>query len=45
MSCKDCEQFGREGKVYYYRFGVANIGIIACEKHFIEVREKLRGDK
>ena len=41
MGCEDCDKFEAEGKVYYYRWGTANIGIIACEKHFKEIREKL----
>ena len=41
MSCNDCDQFHSEGKVFWYRFGTANIGIIACERHFREVRELL----
>jgi hypothetical protein len=41
MGCQDCDKFQQEGKVFYYRFGTANIGIIACERHFREVRELL----
>lgn len=43
MSCKDCDKMDEENKVYYFRFGTANIGIIACEEHFKQVREKLLG--
>lgn len=41
MSCVDCEKFEKEGKVYYIRIETANIGIIACEKHFKICKEKL----
>lgn len=44
MGCDDCDKMDNEGKVYYFRFGTANIGIIACEKHFKEVRQKLLGE-
>ena len=41
MSCSDCEKMDEQGGVYWYRFGAATIGIIACKKHFIEVRDLL----
>ena len=41
VSCKECDRMDTEGKVYYYRWGASNVGIIACEKHFMEVREAL----
>ena len=45
MSCPDCEKFAKEGNVYWYRWGIANIGFICCEKHFLEIREKLEEKK
>jgi hypothetical protein len=41
MSCDDCEEFQKTGDVYYFRWGVANIGIICCDKHFREIRDVL----
>lgn len=42
MSCEACEKFQEEGKVYYYRWGKATVGILACKKHFMEIRDKLQ---
>lgn len=37
MGCEECEkQDGSQG-VAYYRWGTANIGILACPKHAKEV--------
>jgi len=37
MSCEECEkQDGSQG-IAYYRWGIANIGILACPKHAKEV--------
>lgn len=44
MGCNECEKADNEGKVYYFRLGRANIGIIACEEHFKIAREKLMRD-
>lgn len=41
MSCKDCDKFKEEGKIAYYRWDVANIGVIGCEKHLREVFDAL----
>ncbi len=41
MSCDECDKMGDEGEVYYYRWKHANIGIIACIEHFMEIREVL----
>ena len=41
MGCAECDKFEKEGKVYYYRLGKANIGIIACEEHFLQVKKIL----
>lgn len=37
MVCKDCEEYDEKGYVCYYRWGKANIGIIACKKHAAEI--------
>lgn len=39
MSCIDCE----ENPIYgaYFRWKNANVGIIACKKHWLEIREVL----
>jgi len=41
MSCDDCETADQLGHVYWYRWGTANIGIIACKKHAREVIDYL----
>ncbi len=41
MSCKDCDKFEEEGKIAYYRWGTANIGMIGCEKHLVEIFDAL----
>ena len=41
MSCKECEKAEEEGRVYWYRWGIATIGIIACPKHAKEVIDYL----
>jgi len=41
MGCKKCDEFEKTGNIYYLRIDKANIGIICCEEHFKEVREKL----
>jgi hypothetical protein len=41
MSCEECDKFQESGNIYYLRMGIANIGIIACEKHFNEARYKI----
>jgi len=33
MSCDDCDRFEEEGKIAYYRWSKADIGLIGCEKH------------
>ncbi len=42
MSCKDCEEFQESDSHYYFRWGIANIDIRACEKHAAEVMDVLR---
>ena len=38
MSCEDCNREQEEGtRAYYYRWGIANIAIICCEKHAKEI--------
>ncbi len=37
MSCKECDKFEAEGKIAYYRWGKANVGMIGCEKHLKEL--------
>jgi hypothetical protein len=46
MTCEKCEQFEKEGNIYYLRFGNKeigwiNLGLICCEEHFKLAREKL----
>jgi hypothetical protein len=37
MSCKECEEASDDKLVYPYRFGRANVGIVACQEHAKEV--------
>jgi len=39
MSCKNCQSNPLFGA--YYRWKTANIEIVACKKHWLEVREAL----
>ena len=39
MSCKDCDN--NPLREAYYRWGIANVEIIACRKHWLEIREVL----
>jgi hypothetical protein len=39
MSCKDCEERPLRGA--YYRWSNGNVEIVACEKHWREIREVL----
>lgn len=39
MSCIDCEDKPIRGA--YYRWKTANVEIVACEKHWKEIREVL----
>jgi len=41
VGCDECEKAGREGRVAYYRWGKANIGLIGCKEHVLEVIEAL----
>jgi hypothetical protein len=41
MGCESCEKTEALGMVAYYRWGKANIGIIACPKHAKEIIEAL----
>lgn len=40
MSCEDCDKAKFDG-VAYYRWGVADIGIMGCNKHLREVMDAL----
>jgi hypothetical protein len=43
MSCKECERYQNEGMgAYFFRFGIADIAIVACPKHAGEVMAVLR---
>ena len=42
MACTDCEAHGDQGFVAYFRWGVANIGLIGCQQHLREVMAVLR---
>lgn len=51
MSCDECDKYEHDGKIVYFRWGVANIGLIGCPKHLKEVmavirehQNKLRGN-
>lgn len=39
MSCENCEEQPIRGA--YYRWKNANVEIVACEKHWKEIREAL----
>ena len=48
MSCEDCEaaqselhDSPHEALIPYYRWNNANVAIIACDKHFIEIQDVL----
>lgn len=43
MACLECEDNPLKGA--FYRWSNANIEIIACEKHWIEVRDALNKSK
>jgi len=42
MSCDECDKYneGQKG-IAYYRWGTANIGVMACPKHLREVFDAL----
>ena len=42
MSCQECSDFQESNFTSYFRWGVANIEIRACDKHLIEVFDVLR---
>jgi len=49
MGCEDCEKLQQEGLVTFFRYGndeigYATIGIIACNKHFSLLHEKLNAN-
>ena len=39
MSCKKCEEEPIRGA--FYRWKIANVEIIACKEHWLEIREAL----
>jgi hypothetical protein len=41
MSCDECDKYQDEMKVAFYRWGRANIGIMACPTHAREVMDAL----
>lgn len=42
MTCKECEKFQEEGnKIYFYRWKIANVGLLGCEQHAGEIIEVL----
>jgi hypothetical protein len=41
MSCQDCEECQEQGIKSYYRWRNANIEIVACPQHLMEVFEAL----
>jgi len=42
MTCKDCDKHYRKGNIWFFRWKISNIGIIACEKHAKEIMDVLR---
>jgi hypothetical protein len=42
MSCKDCETAQEMGRVYFFRWDIANIAVIGCGKHVGEIFAVLR---
>ena len=44
MACKDCEKAVEEaiknGKMFFYRWKNANIGLVGCRKHIKEIMKK-----
>ena len=47
MSCKQCEEIQEEPeqRIYYYRFGNADIGILACNYHAKQIMDVLNDVK
>ena len=42
MSCRECEIAQQEeSTVYYYRWKNANVVILSCKEHFLEIRDAL----
>ena len=42
MSCENCEQAEAESKgIAYYRWDIANIGLIGCREHLREIFDVL----
>ena len=41
MSCEECDKFSEKGAIFWYRWNIANIGIVACPKHAKEIIEAL----
>jgi hypothetical protein len=39
MSCKNCEESPLYGA--YYRWKTANVEIVACKEHWLEIRDAL----
>ncbi|MBT9166755.1 MAG: hypothetical protein DDT19_00079 [Syntrophomonadaceae bacterium] len=39
MSCVECEKFQETDWVYWIRWKAATVGVLACEKHFMEIRQ------
>jgi len=42
MSCEKCEEAAKSGLVAWFRWKHANVGLIGCREHLIEVMEVLR---
>ena len=51
MSCEECDKIqdlalnkniSETPPIFYIRVGTANLVVIGCEKHLIELRDKLR---
>ena len=41
MGCDKCDAVAETGSIYWFRWGAANVGIVACQHHFMEIREAL----
>ena len=41
MACQQCDAWEMQNKRYYYRWGTANVALIACPKHAKEIIDAL----
>ena len=45
MSCNNCDIHQEGGLVAYYRWGIANVGIMGCPEHVKEIIDVLNADQ